>query len=156
MRTSLSRLLACTFSLSFLTAAPAWSQAHETTSGAYTLRSSTVGSVMLSAESARKYGIDRSPLRGVFNATISKDGRNVPAKLEVVAGSLTGKTRPIPMTETTANDSVSYTGVYDYVHGEVLDFTVKAQPQGSNEALNLTFRDRMWGRGALPEIKSQP
>lgn len=153
MRASLSRLLAFTFTLSFLTAAPAWSQAHETKSGSYTLRSSTVGSDMLPAETARKHGIERSPLRGVLNLTVSNDQQSVPAKIAVEVSNLTGRTRPIAMSKTSANGYVSYMGTYDFSNGEVLDFSVQAQPQGSNEVMRLNFRERMWDGGDLPETQ---
>ncbi|QYF92361.1 DUF4426 domain-containing protein [Massilia sp. PAMC28688] len=132
-------------------AAPAWSQMHQQQSGSYTVRSSTVGSDTLSEASARVHGIERSPTRGVLNVTVTKGGQTVPATVAVVARNLTGRTRPIGVKETNANGYVSYTGVYDFVHGEVLDFTVRATPYDSKEVIVLTFRDRMWGRGDLPE-----
>ena len=56
---------ACVPFVSILALAPAWGQSHEARSGAYTLRASTVASTMLSPESARQHGIERSPTRGV-------------------------------------------------------------------------------------------
>ena len=149
------QLLSCALCLSFATAAPAWAQAHEAKSGSYVLRASTVGSDMLSAETARRHGIQRSPLRGVLNVTVLKDGSTVRADIEAVARNLTGRRRSVALTETTANGYVSYTGVYDFVHGEVLDFSIRAQPRGIDQRLNLTFRDRMWGTGDLPESQQQ-
>lgn len=132
-------------------AAPARSQPHQQQSGPYTVRSSTVGSETLSEASAKIHGIERSPTRSVLNVTITKDGQTVPALVAVVARNLTGKVRPIAVKETKANGYVSYTGPYDFVHGEVLDFTVRATPYDSKEVIALSFRDRVWGRGDLPE-----
>ena len=145
---------ACVPFVSILALAPAWGQSHEARSGAYTLRGSTVASTMLSPESARQHGIERSPTRGVLNVTVMQDEQTVPARIEASASNLTGRSRPIALTQTSANGYVSYTGAYDFVHGEVLDFSIRAVPQGSTQTLRLQFRDRMWGRGDLPDAQS--
>lgn len=142
---------ACVLCISTLATAPAWGQSHEVKSGAYTLRASTVASNMLAASTAREHGIERSPTRGVLNVTLMKDQQTVAAEVEASARSLTGKSRPITLKPTTVNAYVSYTGSYDFVHGEVLDFNIKATPEGAGEPLNLSFRERMWGSGDLPE-----
>ncbi|QOY94120.1 DUF4426 domain-containing protein [Massilia sp. UMI-21] len=142
---------ACVLCISTLAIAPAWGQSHEVTSGAYTLRASTVASNMLAPGTAREHGIERAPTRGVLNVTLMKDRQTVAAEVEVSARSLTGKSRPVTLAPTTVNGYVSYTGAYDFVHGEVLDFTIQATPQGAGEPLILTFRERMWGRGDLPD-----
>lgn len=136
-------------------AAPSWSQVHEARAGDYALRSSTVSSTMISADVASKHGIVPSPTRGILNVTVTRAQQTVPARVEVVARNLTGHATEVGMAQTTANGYVSYTGAYDFVHGEVLDFTVRAKPQGSEEVLTLTFRDRMWGRGDLPETPAR-
>lgn len=151
MHKLIHRLLSGVLCLSFTTAAPAWAQAHEAKSGSYTLRASTVRSDMLSAEAARRHGIEPSPLRAVLNVTLMKDGSTVAADITALARNLTGHQRPVALTETRANGYVSYTGVYDFVHGEVLDFSIQAQPRGADRQLSLTFRDRMWGTGDLPD-----
>lgn len=143
-------VLPLAFSLACM-AAPSWSQVHEARTGDYTLRSSTVSSTMISADVAKRHGIVPSPTRGILNVTVTRAEKTVPARVEVVARNLTGRATEIGMTQTATNGYVSYTGAYDFVHGEVLDFTVRAQPQGSEDVLTLTFRDRMWGRGDLPE-----
>jgi len=79
----------------------------------------------------------------------------VPATVTVMARNLTGMSRPIGVKETNANGHVSYTGQYDFVLWEVLDFTVRATPYDSKEVIALTFRDRMWGRGGLPEAATR-
>lgn len=137
--------------LATLTSGPAGAQAHEARAGDYTVRASTVRSDMLAPETARRHGIEASSTRGVLNVTVMKDGKTVPAAIEAVAHNLTGRPRPVAMAQTTANGYVSYTGAYEFVHGEVLDFRIRAQPQGGAPALKLEFRDRMWGEGDLPD-----
>lgn len=134
-----------------LAAVPAtsWSQAHEQQFGAYTVRSSTVGASTLSPRSAREHGFERSPTRAVLNVTVLKGRQSVPAQVDVTARDLTGRERRIGMRETRTRHHVSYTGSYDVVHGEVLDFTVRATPRGSGKALTMTYRDRMRGAGGL-------
>lgn len=133
----------------------ALAQAHEKQIGAFTLRSSTVGSESLSPQSAREHGIERSPRRAILNVTVTKDGQTIPARVSAVGRSLTGKNRDIGMRETIANNYVSYTGSYEFTHGEVIDFTVTATPRGSETPLTLTYRERMWARGDLPEAATR-
>ena len=144
-------LLSGALCISIATASPAWAQAHEAKSGSYTLRASTVRSDALSAEAARRHGIERSPLRAVLNVTVMKDAGTVPADIEAVARNLMGHSRRVALSETTANGYVSYSGTYDFVHGEVLDFSIHARPRGLDQQLSLSFRERMWGAGGLPD-----
>lgn len=132
--------------ISFLLASPltSWAQSHEQRAGAYVLRSSTVGSETLSKETALHHGIVPAPTRAVINVTVSKGDQTVPAAVSVVARNLSGRARDIPVRQTEENGYVSYVGAYDFVNGEVLDFAVKARPEGNQETLSLRFRDRMW------------
>lgn len=113
--------------------------------------SSTVGSEQLSPQTAREHGILRSPTRAVLNVTVSKEGPTIPAQVNVTGRSLTGQTREIALNQTSVDHHVSYTGSYEFVHGEVIEFTIHATPRGSDKVLTLTYRDRMWGPGDLPE-----
>lgn len=134
-------------------AAPATvlAQAHETTRGGYTLRSSTVSSTNLDPATARKHGIEPSPTRGVLNVLVlrkrGKGQRTVHADVHAGIRGLTGATRNVPMKEVEQNGYVSYMGVYDFAPREVLDFHVTARPQGREATtLELKYRDRMWKR----------
>lgn len=153
-----ARLLVAT-TLVLAASNPAWSQAHTRQFGDYTLRASTVGTQNLSAETAREHGIERSPRRAVLNVTVLKKEagveRTVPAKVQVYARNLAEHRRDIDMRETVAGSFISYMGTYDFVHGETLDFTVSAQPEGSAKPLSMSFRDRMWAGGDLPDVPSQ-
>jgi len=121
-----------------------WAQSHEQRAGAYVLRSSTVGSETISQETALKHGIIPAPTRAVINVTVSKGDQTVPAVVSVAARNLTGRARDIPVRQTQENGYISYLGAYEFVNGEVLDFAVKARPEGNQETLSLRFRDRMW------------
>lgn len=127
---------------------PAWSQAHVSKEGAFSLRASTVSSETLPEVTAKAHGIERDPRRGVLNVTImhrDKSGEtNVRADVHATARDLTGQKRDVPMKEVDANGYVSYMGTYDFVRGEVIDFLIDAKPHGAGPRLSLTFRDRMW------------
>lgn len=133
--------------LVLITGTTAWSQPHQREFGPYVLRSSTASTVNLSGETAKAHGIERDPRRALLNVTIMKKSQGLdetlPAKVQVRARNLTGRERDIEMRETTAEGRVSYMGTYEFVPNEVLDFTITARPEGGNEALTMTFRDRM-------------
>ena len=145
--------------LMLVASSPAWSQAHERRFGDYTIRSSTAGTENLSAETARAHGIERGPRKAVLNVTVLKkeDGteKTVPARLRVYVRNLTQERRQIDMRETAAGGYVSYMGTYDFVHGAVLDFTIEAQPENSGKTLTMTYRERMWAHGDLPDVPPQ-
>jgi hypothetical protein len=121
------------------------SQTFEAHAGPFTLRASTVGSESISKETAAAHGIERSPTTALVNATLMRDGKTVPARMEVEARNLAGMKRTIDMRETARDGYVSYMGSYDIAPGEVLDFTVKALPASGARWITLHFRDRMWG-----------
>lgn len=148
------RLIAAA-SLMMLATSPAWPQAHARQFDAYTLRSSTAGTEDLPEETARKHGITRDPRLAVLNVTVSKKDKGldktVPAKVHAHARNLSGHRREIDMREITAEGRVSYMGTYQFVHGEVLDFTIAARPVDSDSTLTMTYRDRLWAGGDLPD-----
>lgn len=128
--------------------APAWSQAHTSKEGPYTLRASTVSSETIPESTAKAHGIERDPRRGILNVLIQrKNGaieKTLHGDVHAVARDLTGQKREVPMKEVDANGYVSYMGTYDFVRGEVIDFLIDAKPRSGAHELHLTFRDRMW------------
>ncbi|WP_157991465.1 DUF4426 domain-containing protein [Caldimonas tepidiphila] len=134
--------------LSLSLAGPAWSQAHTQRFGAYTLQSSSVNSEALAAETAREHGIEPAPGRAVLNVVVLKDeqgaSRTVPARVQARVTSLAGAIEEVPMRETRAQGRVAYTGTYTILPRQVFDITVTARPQGSDEDLTMSYRERMW------------
>ena len=132
----------------FATSGPAWSQAHVSKEGPFSLRASTVSSETLPASTAKAHGIERDPRRGVLNVVILRKvgsgEKTLHGDVHAVARDLSGQKRDVDMREVQANGDVSYMGTYDFVRGEVIDFLIDAKPQGSERKLDLTFRDRMW------------
>jgi hypothetical protein len=125
-------------------------QAHTLEEGPYTVRSSTVSSLYLAPSTASEHGIERGPNTAVLNVTVLHGPRTVPATVQARARDLNGTTRAIPMRETVSDQFVSYTGSYTFVHGEVLDFLIDAQPKGAKAPLSMRYRERMWAEGAVP------
>lgn len=125
-----------------------WAQPHTVSAGPYTLRASTIYSLAIPERIATANGIVRDPLRAVVNVMVSamrgNTSLNQRARVHATARGLTGQTRDIPMREIVANGQVSYLGTYDFVAGEVIEFTIDAAPLGSGRKLSLTFRDRLW------------
>lgn len=150
-----SHLLAA-MSMMLLASAPAWPQSHQRKFGPYVIRSSTVSTENLSAESAKKDGIDRSPRKAVLNVTVLKrmagDEETVPAHVEANVRNLSEQRRRIDMREVIGEGRVSYMGTYDFIHGAVLDFTITARPENSGKTFTMAYRERMWAQGDLPDV----
>jgi hypothetical protein len=153
-RFSKARFIAAGFVL-LIACNAVFAQEHTRRFGEYLLRSSTVSSENLSAQSARANGINRDPHRAVINVTVLKKSagvdRTVPARVQVYAYDLAGRRRFIDVHEIAAEGRANYLGTYKFEHGEVLTFTISAKPAGSEKTFSMTYRDRLWARGDLPE-----
>ena len=134
--------------LAALLPALAFGQAHQVREGSYTLRSSTVASTLIDPRTAHAHGIEPASDRMVLNVLVQRDERgrhrNVSARVHATASNLAGMPRDIPMREARAdNGDISYVGSFTHAPREVLDFAIRAEPQGTDQALSLHFRDRM-------------
>ncbi|NDP40625.1 MAG: DUF4426 domain-containing protein [Rhodoferax sp.] len=129
----------------------AWPQAHTRQVGIYSLRSSTTNSENLSEETAKAHGIGRDARRAVLNVVVLKNevglDTTVRAQMQAYATNLAGQLKAIDMRPVADSSRISYLGSYGFVHGEVLDFTIKAKPEGSGETLSMTYRERLWVPG---------
>jgi len=126
----------------------AWPQAHQKTFDDYILRSSVVNTLSIPAESAQQHGITRAADTGILNVTVLKKGSELTgtqeARVEAFARDLLGRKREIDMRETEIGQWVSYSGTFTFAPREVLDFVIHAQPAGSDEWLDMTYRERVW------------
>lgn len=131
-------------------ALPARAQAHEETSGDYVLRASTVNAANLPETMRVQHGIGLDPHTAVLNVTVQRKGEgtlhNVPARMIVRSRNLQGEEAGVDMRETVANERVSYMGTYRSHPGEVLDFRITAHPEGVQQAITLSFRNRLGPR----------
>lgn len=130
-----------------LRGAPAWAQAHESAVGGWVLRSSSVVSLHLAPETARKHGIERAENRAVLNVTVLQRNAGSPTAQATVKAhrrDLAGVEQKIAMREIQEGNRVSYLGSYTFVPGEVLRFHIEALPRGHTDALLvLDYEDRM-------------
>lgn len=128
----------------------AWPQAHEQTTGAYTLRASVVSSMDIAEATAREHGLDRSPVHGVLNVTLLARGGGpapaVPAGVEASITNLFGAHHSVDLREQRVGGWISYGGSFRHAPSEVLDFKVSAQPKDGGPRLELAFRERMGRR----------
>lgn len=134
-----------------LAATMAQAQSHVERQGPYLLRSSSVSTLNLAPESARKHGIERAADRAVLNVVVQKveEGnqlRTVPAEVTAQVRTLAGVVQEVQMSETRSGDYVAYSGVYNYLPREVIDIMVNARPAGAQTPLEITYRERMWAR----------
>jgi hypothetical protein len=136
-------LLACT-------AIQASAQSHEARQDGYVLRASTVPSQAIGEETARAHGIRPAPDRAVLNVSIQRDppGTVATVRAQVTAETtdLVGRTRSVELREVVENGGVSYTGSYDVLPRQVLDFHITALPEQHAIPIILRFRDRIWTR----------
>jgi hypothetical protein len=130
-----------------LCAAAAHAQPHQNTAHGYTLRASVVSSMDLAESTARKHGIDRSPVHGVLNVTLMKGegsaAPTLPAQVEARITGLYGAHHSVQLNEERALGRVSYYGSFRHEPREVLDFEITARPQAGGPRVVLGFRERM-------------
>ena len=130
-----------------LAALPALAQPREVESGDFVLRSSTVSSTSISAETAREHGIQQGPDRAVLNVVLLQRGvadRTVPAEVRASRRNMAGVEQNIDMRPVRTGDWVSYMGTYEFLPGEVVIVRIEATPMLAMRApLVLQYRDRM-------------
>lgn len=121
-------------------------QPHEKRESGYVVRGSTVPSQSFDAATARAHGIEPTASRGVLNVTVSKVGQalteNLRADVRASARELTGRKHEIQMRPVVSNNMVSYIGVFEFVHRQVLTFEIVATPQQSGKPVILSFEER--------------
>lgn len=130
---------------------PAKAQSHTEQFGPYTVRSSSVSSQTLAPSSAREHGIEPAPDLAVLNVLVQHTDeqghvRTVPADVKAQTRTLTGVTRDVPLKESSVNGYITYTGTYTFLPRQVIDLMITAQPRGTHQVLNTTYRERMWVR----------
>lgn len=129
--------------------AGALAQPHEAHADGYTLRSSTVRSTAISTSTALAHGIEPARNRAILNVVVQRQGgpaigNNVPAAVQALVRNLAGMEREVPMRRAKApNGEMSYVGTFDFASREVLDFRVRARPQGAERDIELVYRERM-------------
>ncbi len=133
-----------------LVAAEAHAQAHQSTDGVYTLRSSTVSSQSIAPSVARAHNFTPGPAVAILNVTVIEKGQpangTTTAAISVTARDLAGRAQTVEMKEDRENGYVSYYGTYRHLRNETLTFDIMARPEGTEKRLVLHYRDRIGRR----------
>ena len=112
--------------------------------GQYVVHFNALATDMLPPKVAREYRITRSRNRGMVNVTVLKKvlgspGQPVHARVEARAENLVGQVRDIRLREIREGNAIYYIGEFRVAHEETLKFTVRAQPQGTQQFLEVHF-----------------
>ncbi len=124
----------------------AWAQAHQSTSGPCTLRSSTVDSGSIAVSIAAKRGFSPAADLAIVNVTVTCKGRRgngtVAANIDVTRADLAGTKEPVEMHVDRQNGYVSYYGTYRHLPGQVVRLAVAATPEGGSPRITLAYQHR--------------
>lgn len=134
-------------SVVFLAAATsAGAQAHQSASGACTLRSSTIDSRSIAASVAARRGFSRAADLAIVDVTVSCKGRpgngTVPADIDVTRADLVGTKASVEMHIDRQNGYVSYYGTYPHLSGQVVRLEVTAIPGSDAPRMTLAYQHR--------------
>lgn len=128
-------------------APPVWSETHEQAFAHHLLRADVISSLTITEAAAAEEHIQRSADRAIINVTVlKKDGQpeqTLPAQVEVVATDLNGIHQKVGLRESRYGNWISYTGNFKVLPNEVLDFTVRARPQNSDQLLEMQYRQQL-------------
>lgn len=119
--------------------------------GEYVIHYNTINTSFLSAQVARKYGIQRSDRRAMINLTVQKKGENdkttpIKADIDATATNLTGQLRDIALRAVEDGEAIYYIGEFTVENEEVLNFHIDVKPEGAANRLNLEFREQFYVR----------
>ena len=112
--------------------------------GEFVVHFNALATDTLPPQVAREYSITRSRNRGMVNITVLKKvlgspGQPVHARVEANAVNLVGQGREIGLREVREGNAIYYIGEFRVANEETLKFTVRAQPQGTQEFLEVHF-----------------
>jgi hypothetical protein len=112
----------------------------------YTVHYNAINTSQLTPEVAQGYGIQRSSSRALLNITVlDADDEPVSATVAARAKNLTGQRRDIEMRKLEEPDNaIYYIGVFRVNNMETFDFTVDVKPDGSDETLEVNFRQQFY------------
>ncbi|WP_223787844.1 DUF4426 domain-containing protein [Marinicella meishanensis] len=114
------------------------------TQGHFELHYNTFPSTFLAKEIANTYQITRSKNRGIVSISVLDKSSNPPlaleAKITISAKNLLNQTKEIKLHKITEeNQAVYYLGSFALNNQEDVNFSITAQPNGSDEKLSVQF-----------------
>lgn len=126
----------------------ALAQSHEQVAGPYVLRATVSTTAAIAEESAQAHGIEQKADRAILNVIVLNrdDPRQIPqpARVSAQITDLAGVLQEVELRRIEANNRISYTGTFQFLPREVVEFRISAQPEGSTETIDLQFRERLW------------
>lgn len=118
----------------------------------YIIHYNAMNTTMLLPEVAKTYKIVRSKRRGLLMVSVRKKEGDKPgedvsvnAEVEASAINLTQQLKNISMKEVIEGDGTHYyIGVFNISNEEVLDFTVKVDPEKQGQVTEIEFRQQFF------------
>lgn len=123
---------------------------HNYTVGDYSVHINALTTDQLPAEVARGYQISRSQNRAMLNVSVRKNTNGtekpVPAAVDIVVKNLSSQLKDAKFREIRENDppAIYYICEVPVNHEETLVFNVDLTPEGENEAILLSYRQRFF------------
>ncbi|WP_404417544.1 DUF4426 domain-containing protein [Marinospirillum sp.] len=110
----------------------------------FTLRANVSPTEYLSDAMAQQHGIEADPSLVMLNVVILEKRPEqrpvtVSGELSVFYESLTGRDTDIDMRSVKTNDGISYIGTLDTSEQRFFAFVIEAQPEGTDEPLQMNF-----------------
>ena len=118
--------------------------------GDYVVHYNALNTNLITPQVAQSYGIRRSSSRALLNITVLKKVMNNPgtpmrATVSASGRNLTGQTREVEIREISdGDDAVYFIGELSVRNMETFDFTVMVQPEGSDQKLEVKFRQQFY------------
>ncbi len=105
----------------------------------------------LSPEIAKSYDITRSKNRGMLNISVQKKvmgttGESVQATVQGNSRNLNGQLRNLSVRTIEDGKATYYISTFPVTNGETLDFALRIQPKGSDQSLDVHFRNQFFIR----------
>ena len=109
--------------------------------GNVVVRYSAISTDQLFADSARNYGIERSPRNGLVNIAVERkpDGELIAAAVSGNVTDLTGHDRPIRFRETREEGAIDYLGEFPIDASGTYVFTINVTPAGGAQPYTVKF-----------------
>ena len=122
----------------------------KTTQG-YLIHYNALNTELIPPEVARHYQITRSKSRALLTVVVLKPSsekellpKSVLAQVTAQAVNLNQQLKTIDMQRIQEGEAIYYTGVFSVTNEEILDFTIKVQPENQSKPEEITFRQQFF------------
>ena len=112
--------------------------------GVYDVHYVVLGTMFLSADVARQYGIARAKNIALINISVLRNGRAVAAKIQGRARDLLERRIELPFREIKERTSVYYIASLQFREQEHWRFELRVTPAGESEPLDVRFEQQIY------------